>query len=113
MVNEAELEARLVEAGFILVRPEQLKVAEQARQFSAACCVVAPHGAGLANIVFAPPGAALVEVFHPQYRHPCYENLAAACGHRYVGLPGCAMKGEPLAFTVDVEEILRSANTML
>ena len=113
LVNEAELEARLENLGFVCVRPETLSVAEQAARFSAAKQVVAPHGAGLANMVFAPPGALLVELFHPDNQNQTYRNLAAACGLRYAGVVG--RRSRDLArhddrdaeFSVEIEEILR------
>jgi len=39
-----------------------MRVAEQIDAFSRARVVVAPHGAALANLMFAPPGATLVEI---------------------------------------------------
>ena len=88
LVNEAELEAQLSRLGFAIVLPESLSVLQQAKLFGAAQFVVGAHGAGLTNLVFAPPGAALLELFHPQYRKTCYANLAAACGHQYLSLEG-------------------------
>jgi Glycosyltransferase 61 len=83
LLNEAELEARLQREGFISVQPERFSVAEQARLFGSAKCVVAAHGAGLANMVFAPANALLVELFHPDYIRPTYQGLAASAGLRY------------------------------
>lgn len=88
MVNQAELEARLQSEGFISIQPERFSVAEQARLFGSAKCVVATHGAGLVNMVFAPANALLVELFHPDYIPRAYENLAAATGLRYAAIIG-------------------------
>ena len=38
--------------------------------------VVAPHGAGLANLVFSPAGTRVVEFFHRAYVNPCFARLA-------------------------------------
>ena len=59
LVNEVELLAALEPRGFVAIQPEHLSMAEQARCMGSAHCIVAPHGAALANSVFAPPGAAL------------------------------------------------------
>jgi hypothetical protein len=83
MVNEDELEDRLQREGFVSIQPERFSVAEQARLFGSAKCVVASHGAGLANMVFAPANALLVELFHPDHIRPTYKNLAAAASLRY------------------------------
>ncbi|HTR40322.1 MAG TPA: glycosyltransferase family 61 protein [Pseudomonadales bacterium] len=89
LINEAELERALQAMGFVSIQPEQLKVVEQARLFSSAKCVVGAHGAGLANMVFAPPNALLVELFHPDTeRRPCYQHLAASAGQRYASVIG-------------------------
>jgi len=113
LVNEAELEARLGRMGFVCLQPELRSVAEQAALFSAAKWVVAPHGAGLANLVFAPPGALLVELFHPDNQNQTYRNLARACGLRYASLVG--RRTRDLAhhddgdaeFTIEIAEILQ------
>jgi hypothetical protein len=88
VANEPELLAALEPLGFTVVEPEKLSVAEQARCLGAARWIVGPHGGALANMVFAPPGACVLEFFHPQHKNRCYENLAAASGHRYANLDG-------------------------
>jgi capsular polysaccharide biosynthesis protein len=88
MVNESQLEKKLEALGFVSIRPECLPVAEQARMFGAAKCVVAAHGAGLANMVFAPAGALLIELFHPDVLRPTYKNLSTACGLQYTAVVG-------------------------
>jgi capsular polysaccharide biosynthesis protein len=111
LVNEAELAARLKGLGFVAVQPERLSVAEQAAWFSAARCVVAPHGAGLTNLVFAPPDAPVLELFHPHYHNPCYQNLAAACGQSYASLDGQVVsqtEGKLMEYTLDVDAVLRA-----
>ncbi|MCX6915224.1 MAG: glycosyltransferase family 61 protein, partial [Verrucomicrobia bacterium] len=86
VANESMLEPQLQKLGFAIAQPERLAVVEQARLFSAAECIVAPHGAGLANLVFAPPGAHLVELFHPDATATFYRELAQVCGLRYTRL---------------------------
>ncbi|MDX1376912.1 MAG: glycosyltransferase 61 family protein [Burkholderiales bacterium] len=62
LVNEDAVEAMLAGMGFRVIVPGEMRVAEQIDAFSRARVVVAPHGAALANMAFAPPGAALVEI---------------------------------------------------
>lgn len=109
LVNETELEAALSSRGFVSVRPERLSVSEQAKLLSSARCVVAPHGAALTNLIFAPPGALLVELFHPQHKNRCYVNLARACGHRYAGLDGHSTSrpgDRTLDYSIDVASVM-------
>jgi capsular polysaccharide biosynthesis protein len=75
--NEAEL-CRLLEArGFRKVHAEELSWREQINAFAQAKVIVAPHGAGLANLVFCQPGARVVELFNRAYVNPCFGRLAA------------------------------------
>ena len=52
MVNEAELEEALTEIGFAVVKPETMSAPEQIKVFSCAKIIVAPTGAGLANLLY-------------------------------------------------------------
>ncbi len=81
--NEGEIVDLLAARGFLPVRLETLTMGEQARLFQEAEIVVAPHGAGLANMVFAPPGLRIVELLPDGAINWCYRHLAAASGHRY------------------------------
>ena len=51
--HEAELEEALTEIGFVVVKPETMSAAEQIKVFSFAKIIVAPTGAGLANLLYA------------------------------------------------------------
>ena len=62
LVNEAEIEARAIAAGFVPVVLSELSVAEQVRLFAEASHIVAPHGAGLANLSFCHEGSAVCEL---------------------------------------------------
>ena len=50
-----------------------------------AAALVAEHGAGLANLMFCPPGATVVELFREGDPHVIYQRLSATFGLRYVG----------------------------
>ncbi len=107
VANELMLEPQLQKLGFAIAQPELLAVVEQAKLFSAAECIVAPHGAGLTNIVFAPAGAHLVELFHPNATAVFYRELARVCGLRYTRLTG-SPSGSPKTadFTIDLQQLL-------
>lgn len=85
LVNEAEV-ARIVEdAGFATLNLDGMAVADQIRCFRAATHVVAPHGAGLANIMFAAARPALLELQMDEYVNWCFRRLSGLRG----GLYGC------------------------
>jgi capsular polysaccharide biosynthesis protein len=62
LLNEDAVEAMLAQMGFRIIVPGEMSVPAQIEAFSRARVVVAPHGAALANMVFAPPAATLVEI---------------------------------------------------
>jgi capsular polysaccharide biosynthesis protein len=107
LANELLVEPPLKKLGFAMVQPERLRLEAQAKLFSAAECIVAPHGAGLANMVFAPRGAHLVELCHPDAEASTYRELAPVCGFRYSRLTGHPSGSPKTAdFTIDVQELL-------
>jgi capsular polysaccharide biosynthesis protein len=53
VINEQEVMARLSPLGFVKTTLEGLSVLQQVALFAQAECVIAPHGAALANLVFA------------------------------------------------------------
>ena len=75
--NEAELWRELEPRGFVKIVAEELPWPEQIIAFSQARVIVAPHGAGLANLVFCQPGARVVEFFNRAYVNPCFQHLAS------------------------------------
>lgn len=60
MLNEQQIQAALRAQGFEIVRPEDMNFAEQLKLFSEASVIVGPTGAGLSNMVFAPPGCKVI-----------------------------------------------------
>jgi len=62
LTGQARLMAGLGERGFHCVAFEHLSPLEQIAQMQAADILVAPHGAGLANMTYAKPGALVIEI---------------------------------------------------
>lgn len=88
MVNEDDLLDGLTVRGFECLQLEDLSLDEQIFRFQEAAMIVGPHGAGHANILWSPPGTRLLEVFHPEWMHPCYALLSQMLGLRYHCLVG-------------------------
>jgi hypothetical protein len=65
LLNEDEVEACLGSYGFKTYMPETMSVPDQIRLFSRAEAVVSIHGAGLANLIFAPSGTKVLEMHQP------------------------------------------------
>jgi capsular polysaccharide biosynthesis protein len=103
--NPAALAATLDRFGIVPVRLETLDCAAQIALFAGAELVVGAHGAGLANIVFCPPGARVVEVFQRAYGTPAYRKLAAALDLGYVPLADPDHDGGPSRAAAKFEDI--------
>ncbi|HSZ38134.1 MAG TPA: glycosyltransferase family 61 protein [Acidimicrobiales bacterium] len=85
--NESELMDYLAGRGFDLVDPGQLSAHEQIETFAQASMIVGAHSAGLVNLAFAAPGAAVVELFPSGGVNTCYWKLAESVPgleYRYV-----------------------------
>jgi capsular polysaccharide biosynthesis protein len=61
-LNEAELERALAARGFAIVRPEKLSPGAQIALARQARIIVGPTGAGMANALFAEPGATVIDI---------------------------------------------------
>ena len=104
VTNEEDVRTFLVARGFEIIQPGSLGFAEQVRLFSEAAVVVGPHGAGLTNLAFCPPGTRVVECFHPNYVNLCYWALCQAAGHHYaaVAAPRSGSAGLPGRLPIEV-----------
>lgn len=94
LLNETEVEADLRAAGFKTVALEQHSFAEQIGFFASAKVIVAPHGAGLSNVVFSQPGTKVVELVAPTFINHCYQKLAGAMRLPYAEVIG-GLSGKP------------------
>jgi capsular polysaccharide biosynthesis protein len=97
--NEVEVLEALAPYGFERVDPGKMTVAEQARLFAEAEFIIGAHGAALTNLVFCPPGTAVIELFPPDYVNVCYWALASAMGnlrYRYLVGDGLPKRTRPM-----------------
>jgi capsular polysaccharide biosynthesis protein len=85
--NEEEVLKVLAPFGFEVVDCAGLSVAGQRALFATAEIVVAPHGAGLTNIVWARPGTKLIELMPRGHANPCFMDLASQAGVAYGVVP--------------------------
>jgi hypothetical protein len=90
VANESELVPILKSFKFESYETQGMPLADQVKLFSGAECVVSIHGAGLANLLFAPPNTRVVEFMspYPAYTNTCYYSLCSALGLRYAVIFG-------------------------
>lgn len=83
IINEDSLLRSLAPYGVERVFLEDLPLLEQILLFRQAKTIIAPHGAGLANLVFAQPNTRLIEIFPRCYLNQCYASFAAVKNFSY------------------------------
>ncbi|NET43630.1 tetratricopeptide repeat protein [Okeania sp. SIO2B3] len=82
IINEEEVVNLLSKYQFETVILESMTVSEQASLMSETEAIVAPHGAGLTNIVFCNPGTKVIELFSSHVK-PYYWSLSNCCNLEY------------------------------
>ncbi|MDX2101807.1 MAG: glycosyltransferase family 61 protein [Alphaproteobacteria bacterium] len=85
ILNEDAIMAVLQPLGFQLVVLSKMSIAKQFSLFANAEVVVAPHGAGLSNIVASQSGTAVVEI-SPDLGLDCFFWISHVLGHRHVAV---------------------------
>jgi len=108
VTNHEELRRMLEKRGFETIIPGRMTLRQQVEMFGETECVVSPHGAACANLVFCPPGARLLEFLPEKYLHPMYGILAQLRGVRYRRLicPADALTSDMTVDIAAVERIL-------
>jgi hypothetical protein len=81
--HEDRIEELLQSVGFKIIYPEEMTLKEQIRVFSQAKTIVAPHGAGLSNMIWRTENCRVVEIFTPECLNDCYARLAVQLGFDY------------------------------
>lgn len=119
--NEAEIENLMVARGFQVVCTEELTFREQVRLFSSARVIVGAAGSGLANMVFAPPGAQVLAFAKPveSANYWYFGNIAEASGHRLIYLHGAPVRRDDIALQdqwdmlLDLEQLDAAVSDLL
>ena len=83
VLNEAVLESALAERGFRSISAADFDFQEKMDLYSSAEFIVAPHGAGLANVAFCSPGTHVVEIDGDDWTDPWYGDVGLAMQLHY------------------------------
>ncbi len=110
LINEPEIVDKLKNYGFSAVELEKLSFREQIQLFRNAQAVVAPHGSGLANLVFCSPGITVIELF-PAANVDLYYRLSIALKLKYfyaMGRTGSDTQLTPADYTVSWADLKKT-----
>ena len=111
IVDEAALSRRLAPFGVETIALEDLTIAEQVALFHDARLVIAPHGAGLVNLLFA-HDADVIELFPDAQMWPHYALISAQVGLRHQYLLGRGRhRHDDIA--VDVDDLVARVRAVL
>ena len=101
LINNAELEARLLQSGFDIVATGELTLRAQIALFANAKIVLGQHGAGLINAIFCEPGAVLIELFPEYMLQAHFWTAASLVGVRYGFVSGTSFDADSSIVSVD------------
>jgi capsular polysaccharide biosynthesis protein len=93
VANEQALTNLLARYGVETISLTGLSVVQQAAAMANCEFLISPHGAGLTNMMFMPPGGVVVELFHYRAGSEAYPRLAQGCGHHYYYMSLDAVEG--------------------
>ena len=88
IVNEESVIACVSKFGFTPIYLEEHTFAMQIAILSNAEVIVAPHGAGLSNLIWCKAGTKVLEIFSPNYVNVCFWAIAEQVGLDYFYLIG-------------------------
>lgn len=104
ILNESEVESCLVQHGFEILTPENLSVTDQIKLFSQAETIVAPHGAGLANMIYSKKPK-IIELFPAdRWNIGYFLALTNSIGGTHVPII-CSPENEADDFYVDIQKL--------
>jgi len=108
VLNEPEIETLLHAHGFTTVRTEHMSLAEQITLFSKAEIIVSPHGAGLANTIFATTPHIIEFLPADLWDLGYFVGLTTSCGGTYSGIvcSGVAAGDDMAVDLTTLDEIL-------
>jgi hypothetical protein len=106
IINEAELLAALEPYGFKAYQLEKMPISDQINLFYDAEFIIAPHGAGLANLIYT-KSAKVIELFPNQFMVPHFYFLSKSVQAAYRFLLGKETpRNRNANFRVDIPAVI-------
>lgn len=111
VLNERHLVDALAEFGFTSVESTPLSLEQRVRLFSEAEAIIGINGGGMANLLFAPRGAKVLELFPAHFTDPLYWMVASYLEMDYrISTEENATPN--MDFMVSIERVLDICRTM-
>lgn len=109
--NEKELILLLKQFDFKIVHLENLKFQEQVNLFYNANCILAPHGAGLTNLVFSNKDCSIIEILPDKKinNYTMYQEISKILGFNYKNIIGNSINNNKY-IVIDLEKIKNILN---
>jgi capsular polysaccharide biosynthesis protein len=106
ILNESEVFNRMKELypSLTWVIFDTLSVEDTATLFSKAAVIVAPHGAGLTNMIFSPKGTEIIECMPIEQPNACYWHMSEMMKNPYKMVP-CHTENYECDMRVDVTKL--------
>lgn len=118
IINEDELFEKLKPMGFQKIRLRELSFIEQINLFYHAKVILAPHGAGLANLVFCNSQPDVIEIMNDAYTK-VFWSLGFLCGSRkYNVFKGSSiidihLKSQQYNIFIDIDRFLKEQQEII
>lgn len=110
IVNEADIIDTVRRHGFVVLDMDSMTFAEQMGAFRSARRIIAPHGAGMSHMMYAPPGCSVTEIVQEKPQ-PFFKSLAKLCGHGFNRIHAPVISGRPGKYEFrDFEGLQRYCN---
>ena len=110
--NEQELIDRLSQFGFRLYTLENMSVAEQVRLFTKAKVIIAPHGAGLTNMIYCKQPK-VIEIFgEDNYNQGFFMTLCLGLGGKYTAIVASKIYANG-NLEVDIESVVSKVKSYI
>lgn len=111
-LNDRVIVERCLELGFTVIDESSRTILEQIDLYRDAKVLVGPHGSAFTNMVWAEPGARIVEMIPSTFDVEYHEHLAASLGHHHTKV-ACsngprATSGVMIDFEADVPFVIEA-----
>ncbi len=112
--NEAAVIEALQSFGVVPISLSRLDLRRQIACMRDAELIIGAHGAGLANIAFAPPSCRVIEIISPARLWPTYRAIAARARQTYSFVLGHNADDEaPYDFAVDIAKLVHTVEQVV